>query len=159
MAGRPKPTKLKILEGNPGKRPLPKTEPKPRPISGPPPKHLDKDAKKFYEKYMEILDRVGLSTEADGDSFSLLCQMFAEFKQLNEAIKKCENKLLQFKHTVDGAGNEHVEAKINPLLVQRRQLYQNIRPYLSEFGLTPRGRVGLVVGTHDKKKKMEKFID
>ena len=156
-----KASKLVALEGGDGrlKKYGRQGEPKPRPIKPTCPKHLDRDAKKFYRKYIKILDRVGLTTEADGDSFSLLCQMFAEFKQLNEAIQQCDNKLLQFKHTVDGAGNEHVEAKMNPLLIQRRQLYQNIRPYLSEFGLTPRGRVGLTVGTATKKTKMESMID
>ena len=43
---KPKPTHLKVLAGNPGKRPLPKNEPKPKPIAPRCPQWLDPIARK-----------------------------------------------------------------------------------------------------------------
>lgn len=49
MAGRkPKPTKLKILEGNPGKQRLPKGEPMPDTEMPEAPEHLDKYAREEW---------------------------------------------------------------------------------------------------------------
>lgn len=45
MARPPKPTHLKIVEGNPGKRALPKNEPKPTGNLANPPTYLDKEEK------------------------------------------------------------------------------------------------------------------
>lgn len=51
MRGRkPKPTNLKILEGNPGKRPLNLKEPKPLQIAPECPKWLKTLAKDIWEK-------------------------------------------------------------------------------------------------------------
>ena len=49
MAGRPKPTNLKLIEGNPGKRPLPGNEPKPKPKAPSMPSDLDYQAKKTWK--------------------------------------------------------------------------------------------------------------
>ena len=47
MAGRkPKPTRLKIIQGNPGKRPLNKNEPQPERRLMRAPSHLSEEAKK-----------------------------------------------------------------------------------------------------------------
>jgi len=45
-----KPTVLKVLEGNPGKRPLNKNGPKPKPVAPKTPKHLNSVAKKEWKR-------------------------------------------------------------------------------------------------------------
>ncbi len=50
MPGRPpKPTALKLLQGNPGKRPLPKGEPRP-PVGCEPPANLTKRARGVWDR-------------------------------------------------------------------------------------------------------------
>ena len=62
MAGRrPKPTKLKIVEGNLGKRPLPKDEPEFEPAVAPePPDHLGAVAAKHWRTLAGELHLLGL---------------------------------------------------------------------------------------------------
>lgn len=66
MAGRgrpPKPTAVKELEGNPGKRPLNKNEPKPKQIAPKCPSWLEPDAKKEWRRLSKELETMGLLTQ------------------------------------------------------------------------------------------------
>ena len=77
----PKPTHLKLIDGNPGKRPLNENEPKPAPAAASashPPYWLSARAKNFWRKYGPILKRIGLLTEADIPAFILLAEAFAD---------------------------------------------------------------------------------
>lgn len=68
MAGRgrpPKPTAVKELEGNPGKRPLNKNEPKPKQTAPKCPSWLEPDAKKEWRRLSKELESMGLLTEVD----------------------------------------------------------------------------------------------
>jgi hypothetical protein len=60
---RPKPTALRILQGNPGKKALNKREPKPRVCIPPCPRHLTPRAKSHWKAVAPKLARIGLLTE------------------------------------------------------------------------------------------------
>ena len=67
MAGRkPKPTALKKLEGNPGKRKLNTKEPMPGKGMPDCPKWLLPEAKKEWERLCVKLSEIGVLTEIDG---------------------------------------------------------------------------------------------
>lgn len=139
-----KPTALKVLEGNPGKRPLPEHEPAPAATMPAMPKDLDKDAQEVWNTLGPRLLKLGILTEADGDAFSILCQIRGRLKQIHKLMHQEEGPvLIQTKVTVDGSGQEHTELKPSPYTVMERLYYQQFRQYAAEFGLTPRGRVGL----------------
>ena len=73
MAGRrPKPTELKLLEGNPGHRPLNLHEPKP--LKGIPasPIGLNAEGQATYALLAVQLDALGVLTNADGSALELL---------------------------------------------------------------------------------------
>ena len=74
MRGRkPKPTALKLIEGNPGKRPINGHEPKP-PASKPTcPSHLSPTAKAEWKRLAEALHRIGLLTQADRTALAAYC--------------------------------------------------------------------------------------
>ena len=146
-----KPTKLKAIEGNRGKRPLPENEPQPAIVQPNAPPSLDKRAKKVWDEYAEKLCRLGLLTEVDGEGFGTLCTIIGRLEMIRAEIKKKEFKPLIVEVVVDSYGNERVKAKTNPLLVEERQLQSQQKQWASEFGLTPRGRVGLAVGVGKKK--------
>lgn len=140
MAGRKKPTQLKVIEGNPGKRHLPDNEPKPRPLVSPKcPKYLHEEAKKVWKKLAPVVARMGLLTEADQDAFANLCTIRARLIMLNHRIKRgCD--LEDFN---DGGSKPSADS------VNERQYMALYRQYAGEFGLTPRGRTGLAVQTDD----------
>ena len=66
MRGRkPKPTALKLIEGNPGKRAINGQEPMP-PASLPDcPQHLTTEARAEWQRLAEILNGIGLLTQVD----------------------------------------------------------------------------------------------
>ena len=91
MAGRrPKPTALKVLQGNPGKRPLPENEPKPDvPARVPaPPPHLSEEAAREWRRTGKKLLRLGLLTDLDKAEFAIYCQSWGRLVEAEEALRR-----------------------------------------------------------------------
>src|SRR5215475_4281654 len=83
----PKPTRVKILQGNPGHRRLPTDEV--QPAVGDKlkcPSWLHKHARAKWRELAPILLRLGLLTEADGESFAIACQTWAEWRLAVERL-------------------------------------------------------------------------
>lgn len=147
MSGRPKPTALKVIEGNPGKRPLPENEPKPMPKAPRMPRNLDKRAKETWKRLAPKLERMGLLCETDGQSFANLCQIHGRLVAIREFINTGNPSLVQEVQKPDPDGGMRHEYKKSPYVTMELQYLREFRAHAGEFGLTPRGRVGLVVGT------------
>lgn len=77
---KPKPTKLKILAGNPGRRPLPKNEPV---FTGKPvmPHWLKPDAVKVWKELVPRYEAKGLVTDGSSEQFAVYCTLNAEFRR------------------------------------------------------------------------------
>jgi phage terminase small subunit len=74
-----KPTALKIIQGNPGKRPLNRHEP--MPASGcEKPKFLKGRAARIWDEYAPELERTGVLTAVDGHLFAAWCTLAAELE-------------------------------------------------------------------------------
>ena len=85
---KPKPTAIKELEGNPGKRKLNKTEPKPGKKAPKCPTWLDSEAKKEWRRTVKQLEQLGILTEVDMAAFAGYCQAYARWKEAEEFITK-----------------------------------------------------------------------
>jgi len=165
MAGKPKPTNLKILEGNRGRRKL-VDEPKPRPLIPTPPKGLDRVAKKFWLELAPKIENLGLLTEVDVSAFTVLCQVWARLTQIWQDIKRTQADVNAKAAEIEtlrqstfnlknssavGKKTGELKALKKELLVlmrEERHYMQTLRHQSSEFGLTPRGRAGLIVRGH-----------
>lgn len=80
MRGRiPKPTIVKELNGNPGRRPLPKDEPKPEGVAKRP-RWLTVGARKVWNELAPGTAAIGCLTKQDGEMFGVLCELMAEFR-------------------------------------------------------------------------------
>lgn len=133
----PKPTSLRVLEGNPQHRPMPKNEPKPRLITPIVPAHLDAFAREHWDALVGELELVpGLLTVVDGGALSLLCQAWSEWRSADAAIQEhgltVENKQGMFARP---------EVRIRDTAAKR------YRALASEFGLTPSSRSRINVGS------------
>ena len=60
---KPTPTAIKMLEGNPGKRPLNTKEPKPAKKAPSCPKWLEPEAKKEWRRLAKLMEQIGILTE------------------------------------------------------------------------------------------------
>lgn len=86
---RPKPTGLKILDGNAGHRPINDQEPDPAPAEAlPAPKWLGKKAKEEWGRLMPELTRLGLLSALDLGSFECLCQAYGQWRDYEGLCKK-----------------------------------------------------------------------
>ena len=85
---KPKPTVLKILEGNPGKRPLNINEPIPKNKAPKCPTWLELEAKKEWRRASKQLEQLGILTEVDMAAFAGYCQAYARWKEAEEFISK-----------------------------------------------------------------------
>lgn len=146
MPGRPKPTRLKVLEGNPGRRDLPDDEPH-LPASGiAPPDELEPAARRSWEQLVPHLERVGLLSIVDELTLAGLCTIRARLLYIWKRLRaKSRSDLLEHYTTVEG----EPRVRAHPYTVMERQYLEIWRKYASEFGLSPRGRVGLQVGKRD----------
>ncbi len=127
---RPKPTALKILEGNPGKRALNKSEPMPRGEAKCPP-HLDKGAKQEWKRISQELEECGLLTSVDRAGLAAYC---AAYSRWSEAEKRIQEFGLVIKSPKSGFPIP------NPYVGIANSSLNQMRKYLVEFGMTPASR-------------------
>lgn len=85
---KPKPTALKVLEGNPGKRPLNKNEPQPERKAPRCPSWLEPEAKKEWKRMAKTLETIGVLTQVDKAAFAGYCQAYARWKEAEEFLSK-----------------------------------------------------------------------
>lgn len=138
----PKPTALKIVEGNPGKRPLNKREPKPRAVAPRCPAHLDDVAQKEWKRLVPVLLRMGVLTEADQIALANLCQTYSTL--INAQTQLAKSGILY--KTQSGYIQQ------SPLLSIVNTCVETINKLSREFGLTPSSRSRLQMTAEEKKK-------
>jgi P27 family predicted phage terminase small subunit len=89
MRGRPpKPTRLKVLTGNPGKRPLNPDEPRPEPAIPECPRELGPVARKEWERLVAELTKLRILTLLDRAALASYCGAYALWAEATEAIQK-----------------------------------------------------------------------
>jgi P27 family predicted phage terminase small subunit len=141
--GRPStPTSLKVLYGNPGKRPISKNEPKPIPISPKPPNWLPSEAKTMWKHLAPQLEKLGLLTVIDGYSLTAVCQSYATWA-------KCQRYLIKNGMTleivkIDDDGNPYTSyIQQRPEVAIGNKALLAFKSFCTEFGLTPSSRAGI----------------
>ncbi len=154
----PKPTSLKILQGNLGKRPMNENEPKPARVMPTCPDHLDDIARKRWNELSAMLFDLGLLTQIDGDALAAYCQLYSDWVHLSNEIT-ADGSDVQLKHTIDPGGNEFLEMKPNPRIIMKRETLKLLKSFLAEFGMTPSSRTRLGVEPKAGKSEMEEMID
>ena len=144
-----KPTAVKRLEGNRGRRPLNDREPKPlAPASLAPPDWLGPVALEYWRRLAPQLQAIGLLTALDVDLLATLC----------DAWQKKHDARTQL--DADGAYHwtESGFPVAHPALAQEHKATELIRKLNSELGLTPSARAGLVVGKSKPAGKLGKYL-
>ena len=87
MRGRkPKPTHLKLIEGNPGKRRVNPVEPVPLPELHAPPPFLPQEGQDEWKRVATELYNLGLLTVVDRTALAAYCHSYAIWKQATDAI-------------------------------------------------------------------------
>ena len=144
MKGRkPKPTRLKVISGNPGKRPIDDSEPIPDKDSICPdaPEHLSDGAKSEWSRMAPSLYDIGLLTKIDISALEAYCTAYARWVE-------AEDKIRAHGMIVKSPKGYPMQS---PYLAIANKAVEQMRGFLTEFGMTPSSRSRVSVG--DKKKK------
>ncbi|WP_291295830.1 phage terminase small subunit P27 family [Elioraea sp.] len=141
MPGRkPKPTALKQLAGNPGKRALNKREPKPPRGPLDPAPHLSAAAAAKWRELAKTFDQLGLLTTIDRMAFEAYCEAWARWCAAKRVVAK---KGLTYE-TGNGLIRKRPEVQI------AAECERLMRQYAAEFGATPSSRSRVQQGAADQ---------
>jgi len=153
MAGRPrKPSALKVLQGTQRKDRVNKNEPKPPAIKTPVPDYLSEIGKQAYAEFMEILHQMQIFTVADAPNLQQLVETWAEWRELNELVKKNGFTITQ----ITAAGEPMVRP--NPEVMMRSDASKRLRNLLTDFGMTPASRSKVSAQEVEQADPLEEFM-
>jgi P27 family predicted phage terminase small subunit len=141
----PKPTRIRALEGNPGRRPLNKREPKPRQGIPRCPAWLGPEAKAAWRRMIPELRRMKILTFADGEALAAFCQTYARWRAAEEFLVK-HGDVYPIR---DEQGRVKCMAQFPQVSIARHQLHL-LKGFYQEFGMTPSARTRIAVGDDEK---------
>ena len=131
MRGRkPKPTHLKLLDGNPGRRRLNADETHPEPRAPTCPAHLCPSAKAEWKRLAAQLTALRILTDLDRAALAAYCQAYGRWVE-------AERKLLETPMLLKMPSG-YVQQ--NPWLTIANKQLELMHKFLSEFGLSPVSR-------------------
>ena len=136
MRGRkPKPTRLKVIEGNPGHRPINGREPRPPQSQPSCPAHLSPTAKAEWKRLAQTLNKIGILTQVDRAALAAYCQSYGRWV---EAERKLAETPVLLKTP---AG--YVQP--SPWLAIASKQLELMARFMAELGLTPSARSRLAI--------------
>lgn len=127
---RPKPTRLKVLTGNPGKRPLNPDEPRPQVVIPECPPELGAVARREWDRLSVELASLGLLTNLDRSALAAYCGAYALWAEATEAIHK-------YGTMVKSPSGYPIQSPYVAIANRQAELMMRIA---SEFGFTPASR-------------------
>lgn len=145
MRGRkPKPAHLRLIEGNPGKRSLPKGI-KIEPTAAPqPPNFINGYAREEWDRIAPGLALMGMLAEVDTAALASYCQSYAIWRQATEAISKmAASDMLTGGLMIKTSNGNAIQ---NPLVGTANKAASDMVRYAAEFGMTPSARTRLNAG-------------
>ena len=136
MRGRkPKPTRLKVIAGNPGKRPLNKNEPKPMTNTPDCPPELSPAAQQEWKRLVSELSALNMLTNLDRVALATYCEAYALWVEAISAIRK-------YGTMVKSPSGYPMQSPYLAIANKQAEIMMRIA---SEFGLTPASRSRIAV--------------
>ncbi|MFG0501057.1 phage terminase small subunit P27 family [Pseudomonas putida] len=142
--GRPaKPTALKLLQGNPGKRKLDKKAPTPAPLEATPdpPQWLGEWATEMWETIAPWLTQTGIMTRTDTHNLAAFCAAYDRWRQAEDEVASVGITVTDKKGVV----------KKNPACTVINEALRQLASFGAALGLDPASRARLMgSGGQDK---------
>lgn len=138
MPRRPKPTALRLLEGNAGHRPINGREPNLRVANPRPPDYLSARARKEWTMLCRELAPTRMLNPVDRASLAAYCEAVARLEEATIALREIEAALASSEITVEDRGQ--LQYRLNLETGKRRQSAAEVLRFGVEFGLTPGSR-------------------
>ena len=145
----PTPTNLKLLRGNPGKRKLSTNEPDPPPAIPTCPSHLDKVAKREWRRISKELFEMGIISKLDRAALGAYCDAYGRWA---ESAKQIQQYGMIFK-------SPSGYPMPSPYLQILHTALDQMRAFLTVFGLTPASRSRVKVANPKQRDLFSDFLD
>jgi len=143
------PTSLKLLNGNPGHRPINQDEPKPQPRLPRAPQHLSEAAKKEWTRAGRFLLQLGLISDLDLAAFAAYCTAYGRWVEAEQALQT-------YGVMVKSPNNFPMQS---PYLAVANRAMDQMRSLLSEFGMSPASRTRVSASPlDDEEDEFEAFM-
>jgi phage terminase small subunit len=139
----PKPTAIKVLQGNPGGRPLNKAEPRPEVTIPEPPVFLDDYAKQIWSELGYELYVVKCMTNIFWPDFMVLCSAISRFKKASEILKDGWNNKIPLRNKSGEVVGEYEQQK--PEVAILHKAGDEIVRVSAKFGMSPSDISGISV--------------
>lgn len=140
----PTPTALRLVAGNPGRRPINENEPKPPAARPEPPDVLSETARAEWRRVVEVLYKVGLMTKLDVPVLAAYCDAYARWSEcvgiMAELAKRDPGTHGIVVNTTNG------NPIMNPVLATLRSSRADMVRLALEFGMSPASRTRIDVG-------------
>ncbi len=149
----PKPTALRLLQGNPSKRPLNSREPTPKAGTPRCPEWLDEEAKACWKWLLAQLRDMGLVTQADAQAMINYCDTWSRWKRAVVFLQKNGDV-----YTVKDEAGKVKYVQQWPQVAVARNLLSALNRYQQEFGLTPAARSRIAVGEDQPEAGIAEFL-
>jgi len=150
MAGRkPRPTAIKILEGEKNRDRINLDEPKPKVGRPTCPDHLSDVARDEWQRIVPELEVLGLLTQIDRSALAAYCQAYGRWVEAERVVKQ---KGVLYK-------TEKGNVITSPMLWVANKAMEQMHKYLVEFGMTPSARSRVVSTATDNKDVFDKLLD
>lgn len=151
MGRKPQPTQLKVLNGNPGKRPLNAREPEyPVGLMQAPP-NLDKVGRDEWLRTGNLLCRQRVLTEADFGVLMTYCWSHQEIMRITTGFKNGTMSM----EDVNGKGSAIPSAAMRNLATLQTMHMKA----MVELGLTPSSRSRIKAGDEPDEDRMAKLLE
>ncbi len=151
MRGRkPVPTALRILRGNPGKRPLPKAEPVVAAAVPEAPSHLQPEARAEWDRVVPELRAARLLTKLDRAALAAYCVAYGRWVE-------AELKLRELGVIVKAPSGFPM---LSPYLLVANKALEQMQKALAEFGMSPSSRVRVTAAdaAGDERGRLSRFL-
>ena len=144
-----KPTNLKILEGNPGKRPLNNNEPEPE-IGAICPTWLSEDAKAHWAYLAPVLESCGILTKVDEGILASYCDAWINYIRASEEVAQLDSMTIGADPQNDIFNQPAKGTKINPIIMIQKNYAELVLKFGAKLGLSPSDRTGIKVSGQNK---------
>ena len=130
----PVPTALKIMRGNPGKRPLPEHEPQaPLLVDAQPPTWLKGRARKAWKDIAPMLTETRVLTMTDAPALALICDAWGECLECRAIVQRKGR-------TYESLTPTGIIIRPRPEVAMAADAWRRCMSGLSAFGMTPSAR-------------------
>lgn len=143
---KPKPSALRALEGNPGRRN--RSEPRPTPAAPPRPAWLCPVGAAKWDQLVPELSRLGLLTLVDGDVLAAYCQTWADYLWAVEELKRTGRTY----KAVSGYMGPH------PAVAIQRDARASLIKLGASFGMDPASRARFSVAPPEESDPLGDFL-